>query len=278
LDTSSGTSRSTLRRRQLSVGAIAGLVGGVVIWIYEALVWVGAQHLLPLQGIPSNAVGLVFGKAVQASLGAGAFFLGTLIHFAFAAAWGALFALLWPTLRRRGIEATLAAIGWAVVAWVVMHAAIALVSNNHPDYLDPVVVIGGILSHLFFTVPMALLVRRWLAGSVPGERRIHVRVLDLVDEPGSIAAYERHHAKGGVWPAVLGHMGAQGIESMDIYRSGDRLVMVMGVAADYPRPCVEPPEISEWETLMSTFQRPVPHGRAGEKWTPAQRIFSLDDQ
>lgn len=140
-------------------GALAGVLGGVVIWIYEALVWVGVQHLLPLKGIPSNAVGLVFGKPVQASLGALAYVVGTGIHFAFAAAWGVLFALIWPFFRRRGVEATLAALGYAVVAWTVMHVAIAVVGDDHPDYLDPVVVIGGFMSHFFFTIPMALYVK-----------------------------------------------------------------------------------------------------------------------
>jgi hypothetical protein len=148
--------------RKVAAGALAGLVGGAVIWIYEALVWVGAQHLMPLRGIPANAVGLVFGKPTQAALGATAYLLGVLIHFTFASAWGALFATVWPLLRHRGCEATLAALFYAAIAWVIMHAAIAAISSDHPDYLDPVVVIGGFTSHIFFTVPMALLVKRWV--------------------------------------------------------------------------------------------------------------------
>jgi hypothetical protein len=147
---------------KLRAGVAGGLVGAVVIWIYEALVWVGAQHLMPLAGIPRNATGLVFGKAVQESLGAGAYVIGTGIHFVFAIAWGVGFALLWPALRRRGIEATLAALFYAVIAWIVMHVAIALAGDNHPNYTDPVVIVGGFLSHIFFTVPLALVVKRRL--------------------------------------------------------------------------------------------------------------------
>jgi hypothetical protein len=150
--------------KTLTAGVVGGLVGGVVIWIYEALVWVGVQHQMPLQGIPANAVGLVFGKPAQASLGPLSYLLGTGIHFAFAAAWGVGFALIWPYFRRRGIEATLVALFYAVVAWIVMHLAIAVVSTSHPDYTDPVVIIGGFMSHLFFTVPMALVIQRRLAG------------------------------------------------------------------------------------------------------------------
>jgi predicted anti-sigma-YlaC factor YlaD len=147
----------------LRAGLLGGLGGGVTIWIYEALVWVGAQHLMPLSGIPPNATGLVFGKAFQTSLGSWAYLLGTIIHFSFALAWGVLFAALWPSLRRRGYEATLAALPYAAIAWIVMHVAISIASDSHPNYRDPVVIIGGIMSHLFFAVPMALVVKRLLA-------------------------------------------------------------------------------------------------------------------
>ena len=155
-------SHEKLDRMRFTVraGVWGGLAGGVTIWIYEALVWAGAQHLLPLSGIPSNATGLVFGKRIQLAMGLWAYPLGTTIHFAFAIAWGVLFAMLWPMARRREYEATLIAIPYAALAWVVMHVAISIASNDHPNYHDPVVIIGGVMSHIFFTVPMALVVKR----------------------------------------------------------------------------------------------------------------------
>jgi len=146
--------------RTIRAGAAGGLVGGVCIWIYEALVWVGVQHQMPLSGIPANAVGLVFGAQVKAMLGPGSYVLGTAIHFSFAAAWGVLFALVWPWFRRRGVEATLVALPYAVIAWIAMHLAIMVASTNHPNYADPTVIIGGFMSHFFFTVPLALVVKR----------------------------------------------------------------------------------------------------------------------
>lgn len=148
--------------RTVSAGLLGGLVGAGTIWVYEALVWVGVQRLLPLAGIPRNAVGLVFGRGVQDGLGWLAYPLGTAIHLAFALAWGVLFAVVWPAFRRRGVEATLVALFYAVAAWIVMHLAISVASSTHPDYLDPNVVIGGFLSHIFFTVPLALVVKRRL--------------------------------------------------------------------------------------------------------------------
>jgi len=108
--------------------------------------------------------GLVFGKATQAGLGIWAYMVGTAIHFAFAIAWGVLFAFIWPFLRARRVEATLAALFYAVLAWVVMHLAIMAVSTSHPNYADPNVIIGGFMSHFFFTIPLALVVKHRLAG------------------------------------------------------------------------------------------------------------------
>ncbi len=153
-------SRATVNTRgKIQIGLLGGLLGGVIIWIYEAAVWVGVQHLMPLAGIPRNATGLVFGKAVQDSLGGVAYLVGTGIHFVFALGWGVAFAFAWPWFLRRGYEATLVAMVFAVLLWIVMHVAIALVSDNHPNYLDPVVIIGGFMSHFFYTVPLALYVK-----------------------------------------------------------------------------------------------------------------------
>src|SRR6266478_10157902 len=106
----SSTPATPDRALTVRAGLIGGLAGGIIIWIYEALVWVGVQHLMPMAGIPRNATGLVFGKAVQEQLGALSYVLGTAIHFFFVLAWGVLFAFAWPYFRRRGYEATLVAL------------------------------------------------------------------------------------------------------------------------------------------------------------------------
>jgi hypothetical protein len=161
----SGSAGSIELRETVRAGLLGGLVGGVIIWIYEAIVWVGVQHLMPMAGIPRNATGLVFGKDVQDSLGALAYVVGTGIHFFFALAWGVAFALAWPVFARRGYEATLVALFFAMFLWIVMHVAIAIVSSNHPNYLDPNVIIGGFMSHFFYAVPLALIVKQRLGTS-----------------------------------------------------------------------------------------------------------------
>jgi hypothetical protein len=152
----SGSAGSIELRETVRAGLLGGLVGGVVIWIYEAIVWVGVQHLMPMAGIPRN---------VQDSLGALAYVVGTGIHFFFCFAWGVAFALVWPVFARRGYEATLVALFFAVFLWIAMHVAIAIVSSNHPNYLDPNVIIGGFMSHFFYAVPLALIVKQRLGHS-----------------------------------------------------------------------------------------------------------------
>jgi L-rhamnose mutarotase len=102
--------------------------------------------------------------------------------------------------------------------------------------------------------------------------------LDLIDDAALIADYEARHAPGAVWPAVVAHIRAQGIEAMEIWRSGDRMVMIAEVAEDYPRPAPAPPENAEWEALMWRFQRALPHAAPGEKWVMMAKIFDLGEQ
>jgi L-rhamnose mutarotase len=77
---------------------------------------------------------------------------------------------------------------------------------------------------------------------------------------------------------VVAHLRAQGVEAMEIWRTGGRMVMIADVADDYPRAVPEPPQVAEWERLMWRFQQPLPHAAEGEKWLAMQPIFRLEDQ
>jgi L-rhamnose mutarotase len=71
-----------------------------------------------------------------------------------------------------------------------------------------------------------------------------------------------------------------GIQAMEIYRTGNRLFMVMEVtdgftfeakgAADAANP-----KVQEWEQLMWNYQQALPHAKPGEKWVVMDKIFSL---
>lgn len=102
--------------------------------------------------------------------------------------------------------------------------------------------------------------------------------LDLVNDAGKIAEYEQFHRPGGVWPEIVDDIRAQGIEGMEIWRTGDRMVMIATVADDYPRARDIPAKYDEWEGLMWSFQKALPHAAPGQKWVPMTQIFDLARQ
>jgi L-rhamnose mutarotase len=106
-------------------------------------------------------------------------------------------------------------------------------------------------------------------------------LLDLKDDPALIAAYEDWHRPGRVPQSVLDSIRAAGIIAMEIYRSGNRLAMVMETGPDFDPGAkaaadAADPEIIAWEALMSQFQQPLPWAEPGEKWLAAERIFTLE--
>jgi L-rhamnose mutarotase len=104
--------------------------------------------------------------------------------------------------------------------------------------------------------------------------------LDLVNDAALIREYCRMHTPDSVWPAVIDHIRAQGVETMEIWHQDNRLFMIVDAADDYPRFDASPirrQENDRWESCMATFQRPLPGAAPGEKWSALRRIFSLAD-
>jgi L-rhamnose mutarotase len=102
--------------------------------------------------------------------------------------------------------------------------------------------------------------------------------LDLKDDQELIKEYEEHHKN--VWPEIIKGIKNSGIESLDIYRTGNRLFMIMKVneyfsfekkAADD----LANEKVQEWETLMWKFQQALPWAKEGEKWILMDKIFSI---
>jgi L-rhamnose mutarotase len=102
--------------------------------------------------------------------------------------------------------------------------------------------------------------------------------LDLKDDPKLIADYETHHRN--VWPEILESITDSGILHMEIYRTGNRLFMIMETRDDFSfdRKSTSDagnPKVQEWETLMWKYQQALPHTNPGEKWKLMDKIFSL---
>ena len=105
--------------------------------------------------------------------------------------------------------------------------------------------------------------------------------LDLADDPSLIAEYEQWHAAGNGWPEIKASIVDAGILDMHIYRTGNRLFMIMETTDDFSfeqKAAMDAanPKVQEWEQLMWKFQQPVPGSKPGEKWLLMKEIFSLN--
>lgn len=102
--------------------------------------------------------------------------------------------------------------------------------------------------------------------------------LDLKDDPILIAEYEAYHR--AVWPEILESITASGILHMEIYRTGNRMFMIMETADNFSfdnksKSDEENPKVQKWEKLMWNYQQALPHAKHGEKWMLMDKIFSL---
>jgi L-rhamnose mutarotase len=106
----------------------------------------------------------------------------------------------------------------------------------------------------------------------------HCFALDLKDDPQLIAEYDAYHKNGR--PEVLKSIKDSGITSMDIYRVGNRLFMIMEVTDDFSFAIKSLADesnekVQEWEKLMWKYQQALPFVKPGEKWVAMNKIFSL---
>jgi L-rhamnose mutarotase len=104
--------------------------------------------------------------------------------------------------------------------------------------------------------------------------------LDLLDDPGLIAEYERWHQPENAWPEVTAAIKAAGILSLEIYRVENRLFMIMDTTEEFSpaekaTSDTQNPRVVAWEKLMWGFQKALASAKPGEKWIEMKRIYSL---
>lgn len=104
--------------------------------------------------------------------------------------------------------------------------------------------------------------------------------LDLHNDVDAIRAYEAWHQPGRIWPEVTAAIRAAGVRDMEIFRTGNRLLLVMQVGDDFDAAAkaaadAADPRVQAWEQLMDAFQQRLPWAGEGQKWVPMRRIFSL---
>jgi L-rhamnose mutarotase len=102
--------------------------------------------------------------------------------------------------------------------------------------------------------------------------------LDLKDDPSLIAEYELYHQR--VWPEIIKSIKDSGIQKMEIYRTGNRLTMVIETNESFSfqkkaEADANNPKVQEWEKLMGKYQQAIPHAKPGEKWVLMEKIFEV---
>jgi len=107
--------------------------------------------------------------------------------------------------------------------------------------------------------------------------------LDLMDDPALIERYKAWHAPGAVPAAINRSIREAGVEALEIFLVGNRLVMALTPGPDFDAARkaaadAENPDVQAWETLMWTFQQALPFAKPGEKWLQMDRIYTLSAQ
>ena len=110
--------------------------------------------------------------------------------------------------------------------------------------------------------------------------RRYVYAVDLVDAPSKIAEYDAWHRADRIWPAVVASLESSGIANVELFRTGNRLVLIIDAPDDFSPDLkaasdARNPDVQAWEGLMWNYQRALPWAKPGEKWVLMESVFSL---
>jgi L-rhamnose mutarotase len=132
--------------------------------------------------------------------------------------------------------------------------------------------IAGLMVFLFFTACNTVVKKE----SEPTETM--VMTTDLVNDSAAISQYEYYHSSQGVWPELKKANEASGFSEIQIFRFGNRLVMMV----TYPKNAdlskmdslyvASDPKVKEWGELMSKFQQSLPGVDSSQKWVQMKLI------
>jgi len=110
----------------------------------------------------------------------------------------------------------------------------------------------------------------------------YCQVLGLKSDPRLLAEYEHWHKPENIWPEVVAGLRQVGILDMEIFRSDDRLFMILTVPEDFDfekkmEELGSLPRQAEWESFMSKYQDSAPGATSKDKWKMLKRVFHLPD-
>ena len=107
----------------------------------------------------------------------------------------------------------------------------------------------------------------------------YCQTLTLVDDPALIEKYVELHSH--VWPEVIAGQHEAGILSMEIYRHGRSLFMIMDTVDefDFDRDMARLaglPRQAEWEAYVARLQGCDAGASSAEKWVRMDKIFDSE--
>ena len=107
----------------------------------------------------------------------------------------------------------------------------------------------------------------------------YCQTLTLVDDPELVSKYIEAHRH--VWPEIIAGQHEVGILSMEIYRHGRSLFMIMDTvdSFDFDRDMARLatlPRQAEWEAYVSQFQGCATGASSAEKWQLMEKIFDSE--
>lgn len=110
----------------------------------------------------------------------------------------------------------------------------------------------------------------------------YVQCLDLVSDKEAIRMYRKLHSEEFHWKEIRDGIREVGILEMEIYISGNRLVMVVDAPVDFDwdasmTKLATLPRQAEWEELVGKFQKCSIGATSDEKWQMMERMFYLYD-
>jgi L-rhamnose mutarotase len=102
---------------------------------------------------------------------------------------------------------------------------------------------------------------------------------DLKDDERLIHAYDTYHRD--VWPEIQDSLKESGINTMEIYRTGNRLFMIISVTDEFSfekkaAMDLANPIVQKWESLMSQFQQQISWSPENVKWVLMDRVFNFE--
>jgi len=114
----------------------------------------------------------------------------------------------------------------------------------------------------------------------PIKMKKYCLALDLIDDAKLIAEYESRHKRENAWPEIVKSITDSGINNMEIYRTGNRLFMIIETDDSFSfkrKNAMDAAndKVQEWEKLMWRFQQPLAWAKDGEKWIVMDKIFQL---